>query len=60
MSGAAEDTLVVLKPDAVRRGMVGEIIGRFERKGFAVKRLEMITMPRAQAEEFYSVHKDKP
>jgi nucleoside-diphosphate kinase len=60
MSAQSEDTLIVLKPDAVRRGMVGEIVSRFERKGFTVKRLEMVTMSRAQAEEFYSVHKDKP
>ncbi len=57
---AAEDTLVVVKPDGVRRGIVGEIIGRFEKKGFAVKRLQMLTMSRPQAEEFYSVHKEKP
>ena len=57
---AAEDTLVVVKPDGVRRGIIGEIIGRFEKKGFAVKRLQMLTMSRPQAEEFYSVHKEKP
>ena len=57
---AAEDTLVVVKPDGVRRGIVGEIIGRFEKKGFAVKRLRMLTMSRPQAEEFYSVHREKP
>ena len=57
---AAEDTLVVVKPDGVRRGIIGEIIGRFEKKGFAVKRLQMLTMSRRQAEEFYSVHREKP
>lgn len=55
----SEDTLIVVKPDGVRRGLVGEIIGRFEAKGFAVKQLQMLTMTKAQAEEFYSVHKDK-
>ena len=40
--------------------MVGEIIGRFERKGFVVKKLQMQTMSKPQAEEFYGVHKDKP
>lgn len=59
MSSQAEDTLIVLKPDAVRRGMVGEIVGRFERKGFTVKRMEMVTMSKAQAEEFYAVHRGK-
>jgi len=60
MSSSAEETLIVVKPDAVRRGLVGEIIGRFERKGFVVKRLQMQTLSKQQAEEFYSVHSDKP
>lgn len=60
MSAQAEDTLIVVKPDGVRRGLVGQIIGRFEAKGFVVKRLQMLTMSRAQAEDFYSVHRDKP
>lgn len=60
MSPAPEETLVVVKPDGVKRGLVGELLSRFERKGFVVKRLQMITMSRPQAEEFYSVHKGKP
>jgi len=60
MSSTPEDTLIVVKPDGVRRGLVGEVLSRFERKGFVVKRLQMITMTQPQAEEFYSVHKDKP
>jgi nucleoside-diphosphate kinase len=60
MSSPAEETLVVVKPDAVRRGLVGSIIGRFEAKGFIVKRLQMLTMSRPQAEDFYGVHRDKP
>ncbi len=60
MSVQVEDTLIVVKPDAVRRGLVGQIVGRFEAKGFAIKRLEMITMTKAQAEKFYSVHREKP
>jgi nucleoside-diphosphate kinase len=60
MSSPAEDTLIVVKPDGVRRGLVGQIIGRFETKGFVVKRLQMLTMSKAQAEDFYSVHKGKP
>jgi len=60
MSSSAEETLIVVKPDGVRRGLVGEIIGRFERKGFVVKKLQMQTMSKPQAEEFYGVHKDKP
>jgi nucleoside-diphosphate kinase len=49
-----------MKPDAIRRGFAGEILSRFEKKGFVVKRLEMITMSKAQAEQFYAVHKGKP
>jgi nucleoside-diphosphate kinase len=60
MSSQPEDTLVVVKPDGVRRGLVGEVLGRFERKGFAIKRMEMRTLSKSQAEEFYSVHKGKP
>ncbi|MDG6909845.1 MAG: nucleoside-diphosphate kinase [Nitrososphaerota archaeon] len=60
MSSAAEDTLIVVKPDGVRRGLVGEVLGRFERKGFSVKRVQLLTMSKTQAEEFYSVHKEKP
>jgi nucleoside-diphosphate kinase len=60
MSSPTEETLIVVKPDGVKRGLVGEIINRFERKGFVVKKLQMLTMPKSQAEEFYSVHKEKP
>lgn len=60
MSTQAEETLIVVKPDGVRRGLVGEILGRFETKGFVLKELRMITMTRPQAEDFYSVHSDKP
>jgi len=60
MTSPAEETLIVIKPDGVRRGLVGEIIARFERKGFVVKKLQMQTMSKATAEEFYSVHKGKP
>jgi nucleoside-diphosphate kinase len=60
MSSPTEDTLIVIKPDGVKKGLVGEIIRRFEAKGFVVKRLQMQTMSKALAEEFYSVHKGKP
>ncbi|MDG7010619.1 MAG: nucleoside-diphosphate kinase [Nitrososphaerota archaeon] len=60
MSSPVEETLIVVKPDGVRRMLVGEILGRFERKGFSVKDVKMLTMSKPQAEEFYSVHKEKP
>jgi len=60
MSSTTEDTLIVVKPDGVKRGFVGEVVSRFERKGFIIKRLQLLTMTKPQAEEFYSVHKGKP
>lgn len=60
MKSDVEKTLIVVKPDGVSRGLVGEILRRFEAKGFKVERLQMLTMPRAQAEKFYAVHSDKP
>jgi nucleoside-diphosphate kinase len=60
MSAPAEETLIVVKPDGVRRGLVGEILRRFERKGFVFRRLQLQTLSKAQAEEFYSVHREKP
>jgi len=56
----AEQTLFIIKPDAVRRGLVGEIIARFERKGFRILKLRMFQFTQQQAELFYDVHKDKP
>jgi len=56
----SERTLIVIKPDGVKRGLVGEIISRFERKGFKIKALKMHQFTREEAEEFYSVHREKP
>jgi nucleoside diphosphate kinase (EC 2.7.4.6) len=56
----SDKTLIVIKPDAVKRGLVGQILGRFEAKGFTIKELRMIQLSREKAEEFYSVHKGKP
>ncbi|MCS7106872.1 MAG: nucleoside-diphosphate kinase [Acidilobaceae archaeon] len=55
-----ERTLLVIKPDGVRRGLVGEVISRIERKGIKIRALKMLLMTRQQAEEFYSVHRGKP
>jgi nucleoside-diphosphate kinase len=54
-----ERTLVLIKPDALRRGLVGEIIGRFERKGLAVDALVRRTMDAALADEHYAEHVTK-
>ena len=52
-------TLVLAKPDAVQRGLIGEILGRFERKGLKVVGLRMLAVPREMAEEHYAVHAGK-
>ncbi len=55
-----EQTLFIVKPDGVKRQLVGEIIARFERKGFVIQKLKMFTFTHEQAAEFYDPHKDKP
>ncbi len=52
--------MVLIKPDGVRRRLIGEIIARFEKKGLKIKALKMLWLTREKAEEFYSVHKGKP
>ena len=56
----ADQTLFIVKPDAVQRNLIGEIISRFEKKGFKVIKLKMFNFTKKQAEEFYSVHKSQP
>jgi len=55
-----ERTLIVVKPDAVKRGLVGEVISRFERKGFRIVDMRLLQVSREVAEEFYSPHSSKP
>ena len=55
-----ERTLVLVKPDAVERGLTGEIIGRLERKGLKILALEQRTLDRSTAEEHYAEHNGKP
>lgn len=55
-----ERTLVLVKPDGVRRGLVGEILGRFERKGLTIEAAEMRKLDRDTAERHYAEHADKP
>jgi len=55
----AEQTLIVLKPDSVRKNMIGEILRRFEQNGFVINKLKMLTMSKEEAHTFYSVHKEK-
>lgn len=55
-----ERTFIAIKPDGVQRGLVGEIIGRFEKKGFTLVGLKLLSVSRQLAEEHYGVHKEKP
>lgn len=56
----SERTLVLIKPDAVRRGLVGEILGRFERKGLALDAMVLRTMDPELADQHYAEHLEKP
>jgi nucleoside-diphosphate kinase len=56
----SERTLILVKPDGARRGLVGEVISRIERKGLTVAELQMRTLDRTTAEEHYAEHTDKP
>ena len=53
-------TLILVKPDAFGRGLTGEIIARFERKGLRLAALKLMTTPRETAETHYAEHADKP
>ncbi len=53
-------TLVLVKPDGVQRGLVGEIVSRLERKGLRIAALKMLRMDRGMAEQHYDVHRDRP
>lgn len=57
---SCEISYIMVKPDGVQRGLVGEIIGRFERKGFKLKALQMRKCTREIAEEHYKDLKEKP
>jgi nucleoside-diphosphate kinase len=56
----SERTLVLIKPDGVGRGLVGEIIARIERKGLTLAALEMRMVPQDLAEQHYAEHVDRP
>jgi len=55
-----EKTFVMVKPDGVRRGLVGEVISRFERKGLTLQRVRMLTIPEEMAQRHYAEHAEKP
>ena len=57
---ALERTLVLIKPDAMQRGLAGEILGRLERRGLTVRAAKLIHVDRPLADEHYAEHREKP
>lgn len=57
---STERTLSIIKPDAVAKNAIGEIISRFEKGGLRVAAAKMVRLTKQQAEEFYGVHRERP
>ncbi|MGZ8566693.1 MAG: nucleoside-diphosphate kinase, partial [Actinomycetota bacterium] len=57
---AIESTLLIVKPDGVQRGLIGEVLRRVEAKGLSIERLDLRVIPRETAEEHYGEHREKP
>ena len=57
---ALEQTLSIIKPDGVKRNLVGEILGRFEQKGLRIVATRMLHLSKREAEGFYAVHRERP
>jgi nucleoside-diphosphate kinase len=57
---AVERTLVLIKPDAMRRALAGEIVARLERRGLEIQAAKLVTVGRSLAEEHYAEHTEKP
>ncbi len=57
---ATERTLVLVKPDGVRRGLAGEVVSRLENKGLTLVAMQLRTLDRASAEEHYAEHRERP
>ena len=57
---AVETTLLIVKPDGVRRGLTGEVLRRVEAKGLRIADLRMLTIDRALAERHYAEHRERP
>jgi nucleoside-diphosphate kinase len=57
---AIESTLLIVKPDGVRRGLIGEVLRRVEDKGLTIDSMRLMTIDRATAERHYDEHVDKP
>lgn len=57
---AIERTLAIIKPDAVGRGLAGDILARIHRAGFQIRAIKSLRLTRAEAEGFYAVHRERP
>lgn len=57
---AIEQTLSIIKPDAVKKNVIGEIFSRFEKAGLKIVKAQMIELSKEEAEGFYAIHQDKP
>jgi nucleoside-diphosphate kinase len=57
---AIESTLLIVKPDGVQRGLVGEVLRRVEAKGLRIDAMRLFTIPRDTAEEHYGEHRERP
>jgi nucleoside-diphosphate kinase len=55
-----EQTLSMIKPDGVQRGLIGNVIGRFEKYGLKIRALKMLHLSLEQAQAFYAVHQERP
>lgn len=55
-----QETLAIIKPDGVTRGLIGEVIRRIESHGLKVKAIKMVHLSRKEAEGFYAVHRERP
>jgi nucleoside-diphosphate kinase len=55
-----EQTLSMIKPDGVQRGLIGNVIGRFEKHGLKIRAMKMLHLSLGQAQAFYAVHKERP
>jgi len=55
-----EQTLSIIKPDAVKKGVIGKILDRFESNGLRIAAIKKLQLTKEQAGEFYAVHKDRP
>lgn len=58
--GDAQETFIMVKPDGVRRHLIGEVVKRIEDKGYEIKQMKMFTIDQDLAERHYAEHKEKP